>query len=187
MFRNLSFTLISLLIVTSVMLLGCKSADQTQINNEVPPSTAIVDTTITLDDRSYDLLELEGLTELSFKTYWPIDAEISETDIEPILNSLLAINNALNDYLNLSLSSFKNKSIVIMDGPFMCIDPLANTDLHLLCNVQHEIHQTNVGKFHEIQTEYEHLLDNGIIKNQIQLGSTLLRMHLSWNIEFLLV
>jgi subtilase family serine protease len=61
--------------------------------------------------------------------------------------------------------SFKNKSIVIMDGPFMCIDPLANTDLHLLCNVQHEIHQTNVGKFHEIQKKYEHLLDNGIIKN----------------------
>ena len=61
--------------------------------------------------------------------------------------------------------SFKNKSIVIMDGPFMCIDPLANTDLHLLCNVQHEIHQTNVGKFHQIQKEYAHLLDNGIIKN----------------------
>jgi len=61
--------------------------------------------------------------------------------------------------------SFKNKSIVIMDGPFMCIDPLANTDFHLLCNVQHEIHQTNVGKFYEIKAEYEHLLDNGIIKN----------------------
>ena len=41
-------------------------------------------------------------------------------------------------------SSFHNKSIVIMDGPFMCIDPLANTDLHLLCNVTHEIHQTNI-------------------------------------------
>jgi hypothetical protein len=61
--------------------------------------------------------------------------------------------------------SFKNKSIVIMDGPFMCIDPLANTDLHLLCNVQHEIHQTNVGKFYQLQKEYEHLLDKGIIKN----------------------
>ena len=61
--------------------------------------------------------------------------------------------------------SFKNKSIVIMDGPFMCIDPLANTDLHLLCNVQHEIHQTSIGKFHEMQKEYEHLLNNGIIKN----------------------
>ena len=61
--------------------------------------------------------------------------------------------------------SFKNKSIVIMDGPFMCIDPLANTNLHLLCNVQHEIHQTTVGKFHELGKDYEHLLDNGIIKN----------------------
>ena len=61
--------------------------------------------------------------------------------------------------------SFKNKSIVIMDGPFMCIDPLANTDLHLLCNVQHEIHQTNVGKFHQIKQNYSHLLDNGIVKN----------------------
>ena len=61
--------------------------------------------------------------------------------------------------------SFQNKSIVIMDGPFMCIDPLANTNFHLLCNVQHEIHQTNIGKFHEIKKEYRHLLDNGIIKN----------------------
>jgi len=62
-------------------------------------------------------------------------------------------------------NSFHNKSIVIMDGPFMCIDPLANTDLHLLCNVTHEIHQTNIGKIPEIDKEYLHLLDNGIIKN----------------------
>lgn len=61
--------------------------------------------------------------------------------------------------------SFENKSIVVMDGPFMCIDPLANTNLHLLCNVTHEIHQTNVGKFYEIKNEYNHLLDNGIIEN----------------------
>tara|TARA_B100000949_G_scaffold228126_1_gene235290 strand:- start:7 stop:1056 length:1050 start_codon:yes stop_codon:yes gene_type:complete len=61
--------------------------------------------------------------------------------------------------------SFHNKSVVIMDGPFMCIDPLANTDLHLLCNVTHEIHQTNIGKFPDINKEYLHLLDNGIIKN----------------------
>jgi len=61
--------------------------------------------------------------------------------------------------------SFHNKSIVIMDGPFMCIDPLANTDLHLLCNVTHEIHQTNIGKIPEIDKQYLHLLDNGMIKN----------------------
>ena len=60
---------------------------------------------------------------------------------------------------------FKNKSVVIMDGPFMCIDPLANTDLHLLCNVAHEIHQTNIGKYPEIDQKYLSLLDKGIIKN----------------------
>ena len=60
---------------------------------------------------------------------------------------------------------FKNKSVVIMDGPFMCIDPLANTDLHLLCNVAHEIHQTNIGKYPEIDQKYLPLLDKGIIKN----------------------
>ena len=62
-------------------------------------------------------------------------------------------------------SSFQNKSVVIMDGPFMCIDPLANTELHLLCNVTHEIHQTIIGKFPEVNEEYLHLLDNGIMKN----------------------
>ena len=61
--------------------------------------------------------------------------------------------------------SFRNKSIVIMDGPFMCIDPLANTDFHLLCNVENEIHQTNVGLYPEIDEKYLPLLDSGIIKN----------------------
>ena len=60
---------------------------------------------------------------------------------------------------------FKNKSVVIMDGPFMCVDPLANTDLHLLCNVTHEIHQTNIGKYPKINEKYLPLLDKGIIKN----------------------
>tara|TARA_B110000438_G_scaffold233890_1_gene230103 strand:+ start:1170 stop:2216 length:1047 start_codon:yes stop_codon:yes gene_type:complete len=62
-------------------------------------------------------------------------------------------------------SSFKNKSIVIMDGPFMCIDPLANTDYHLLCNVKHEIHETNIGKYPKFGSQYNSLLDSGIIKN----------------------
>ena len=61
--------------------------------------------------------------------------------------------------------SFKNKSIVIMDGPFMCIDPLANTDLHLLCNVVNEVHQTNIGIHPNIDEKYLPLLDCGIVKN----------------------
>ena len=47
----------------------------------------------------------------------------------------------------------------------MCIDPLANTNLHLLCNVVNEIHQTNIGLFPKIDEKYLPLLDSGIIKN----------------------
>ena len=52
-----------------------------------------------------------------------------------------------------------------MDGPFMCIDPLSNTDLHLLCNVVNEIHHTNIGLLPEIDEKYLPLLDRGIIEN----------------------
>ena len=64
--------------------------------------------------------------------------------------------------------SFKNKSVVIMDGPFMCIDPLGNTGLHLLCNVVHEIHQTNIGKYPSINKKFIDLIDKGIVKNPSQ-------------------
>ena len=64
--------------------------------------------------------------------------------------------------------SFKNKSVVIMDGPFMCIDPLGNTGLHLLCNVVHEIHQTNIGKYPSINEKFVDLIDKGIVKNPSQ-------------------
>jgi hypothetical protein len=64
--------------------------------------------------------------------------------------------------------SFKNKSVVIMDGPFMCIDPLGNTGLHLLCNVVHEIHQTNIGKYPSINKKFVDLIDKGIVKNPSQ-------------------
>jgi hypothetical protein len=60
---------------------------------------------------------------------------------------------------------YKNKSIVIMDGPFMCFDPYADTDYHLGGNVVHAIHVRNVGLKPEIPSAYEKYLNNGIIKN----------------------
>jgi len=39
----------------------------------------------------------------------------------------------------------KNKSIVIIDGPFLCIDPIIGKDLSVLGNVKHAIYQTNSG------------------------------------------
>ena len=41
--------------------------------------------------------------------------------------------------------TYKNKSIVVMDGPFMCLDPYGTTDYHVLGNVVHAIHETNIG------------------------------------------
>jgi len=62
-------------------------------------------------------------------------------------------------------NKYKNKSIVIMDGPFMCIDPLGDTGLHVMGNVVHAIHSTNVGKFPKYNSKFDNLLNKGIIKN----------------------
>ena len=61
--------------------------------------------------------------------------------------------------------SYKNKSIVVMDGPFMCFDPLSGTDYHLGGNVVHAIHVRNVGQKPEIPTVYKKYLNKGIINN----------------------
>jgi len=61
--------------------------------------------------------------------------------------------------------NLKNKSIVIMDGPFMCIDPFGNTGNSVLGNVVHAIHQSNIGKFPDFDNSFIPLLNNGIIRN----------------------
>ena len=61
---------------------------------------------------------------------------------------------------------YKNKSVVIMDGPFMCIDPLGDSGLHVMGNVVHAIHSTNVGKFPEYDSKFDELLNKGIVKNK---------------------
>lgn len=40
---------------------------------------------------------------------------------------------------------FYRKSIVVLDGPFFCIDPYGRSDMHLMGNVVHAIHATNTG------------------------------------------
>jgi len=61
-------------------------------------------------------------------------------------------------------SELNKKSIVIMDGPFMCIDPFGNSNHFVLGNVVHAIHHTNIGKFPHIPKTFEPLLDNGVIQ-----------------------
>lgn len=60
---------------------------------------------------------------------------------------------------------FKKKSIIVLDGPFMCIDPFGKTGMYVMGNVVHAIHQANVGKYPKISKKFLSLLNNGIIKN----------------------
>jgi hypothetical protein len=62
-------------------------------------------------------------------------------------------------------SSMDAKSIVIMDGPFMCIDPFGNSNQFVLGNVVHAIHHTNIGKLPKIPKYFESVLNRGIIRN----------------------
>ena len=59
---------------------------------------------------------------------------------------------------------YKNKSIVIMDGPFMCLDPYGQTEYHVLGNVVHAIHETNVGYEPKV-TYLKEYINRGLIKN----------------------
>ena len=60
---------------------------------------------------------------------------------------------------------YKGISIVVMDGPFTCIDPLGESEYHVMGNVVHAIHHTNTGTSPEIPEELRTYLNKGIIKN----------------------
>ncbi len=61
-------------------------------------------------------------------------------------------------------TEFANKSIVIMDGPFMCIDPCAETGCHVMGNVVHAIHASNTGHHPVIPDQFKSLLNSGAVK-----------------------
>ena len=61
--------------------------------------------------------------------------------------------------------SYKNKSVVVMDGPFMCLDPYKD-GLHVLGHVRHAIHYTNTGMYPTVLNEdIIEYLNNGVIEN----------------------
>jgi len=60
---------------------------------------------------------------------------------------------------------FQRKSIVILDGPFMCIDPFGETDLFLMGNVVQAIHRTKINKQFTIPSRYLPLINKGLIRN----------------------
>ena len=62
-------------------------------------------------------------------------------------------------------NKYKNKSIVVMDGPFMCFDPYGFTKYHVAGNVVHAIHSSNIGKEAIIPPAYRKYINKGIIKD----------------------
>lgn len=58
---------------------------------------------------------------------------------------------------------YASDSVVVMDGPFMCFDPLADSGLFVLGNVVHAVHQRSIGRVPEIPGEFVPLLNAGIV------------------------
>ena len=58
----------------------------------------------------------------------------------------------------------RGRSIVVLDGPFMCIDPFGTTGLSVMGNVVHAIHHSSVGLLPEVPDELAPLLDGGVIE-----------------------
>jgi hypothetical protein len=59
---------------------------------------------------------------------------------------------------------FGRPSIVILDGPFMCIDPVGSTNLFAMGNVVHAIHATNVGMHPDVPEHLAPVLDSGVVQ-----------------------
>lgn len=60
---------------------------------------------------------------------------------------------------------YKGIGIVVMDGPFMCIDPYSDTDYHIMGNVVHAIHETNVGTHPIVSDKLKSVLNKGLVRN----------------------
>ncbi|HEY4520139.1 MAG TPA: FAD-dependent oxidoreductase [Candidatus Paceibacterota bacterium] len=62
-------------------------------------------------------------------------------------------------------SSFGLRGIVVIDGPFMCVDPMGRTGQYVLGNVVHAIHASSVGHAPDIPPEFLPLMNRGVIRN----------------------
>ncbi|HEY4507141.1 MAG TPA: FAD-dependent oxidoreductase [Candidatus Paceibacterota bacterium] len=104
-------------------------------------------------------------------------AELKKYDLKVIatyanLNELLPVSKRKNYQFELCEKAvvklpreFDKQCLVVMDGPFMCIDPMGRTGNFVLGNVVHAIHSMNVGKKPYIPPKFNKILNRGIIKN----------------------
>ncbi|WP_342822152.1 FAD-dependent oxidoreductase [Candidatus Lucifugimonas marina] len=60
-------------------------------------------------------------------------------------------------------ASLSHRSVVVLDGPFMCFDPLGRSGNSVMGNVTHAIHTTNVGPKPVYPAHYDDVLNKGLI------------------------
>jgi hypothetical protein len=60
-------------------------------------------------------------------------------------------------------AAYAGVSAVVMDGPFMCFDPVGRSDRFVLGNVIHAIHHQNVGYRPEVPPSLQPLLNSGVV------------------------
>lgn len=60
---------------------------------------------------------------------------------------------------------FKNKSFIVIDGKFVCVDPYLGTDYHLLSDVKLSKLETIISKFPDFKHKNKKYVNKGIIKN----------------------
>jgi hypothetical protein len=63
--------------------------------------------------------------------------------------------------------SYRNFSLVVMDGPFCSLDPFGSTGHHVMGHVEHAIHSRNTGEFPEVPTRLQKYLDSGVVPKPI--------------------
>lgn len=64
----------------------------------------------------------------------------------------------------ISLSEhYQNHSYVIMDGPFISLDPIPGTNNHMLYDVYNSVHHTNIGDVPEIPAHLSSLVNQGVV------------------------
>jgi hypothetical protein len=62
---------------------------------------------------------------------------------------------------------FAGKSFVVMDGPFVSVDPYPGSDLHMLYDVQHSVHHANEGTAAQVPDCYAEVLDRGVVHTRL--------------------
>ncbi len=108
-----------------------------------------------------------------------VNSEVKNLDEEKFDVSVIATYSQINQLLNEKKEyqyevcekpvvklpkTFENTSIVVMDGPFMCLDPYMG-GTHVLGNVVHAIHETNIGTEPIVSDELKPYLNKGIVRN----------------------